>query len=176
MLITEKYEHWQLNPVMASILLETVHDEPSRHALQCVCVEDENFIATNGRKLVVIEQSNKIDNGIYFLTKDGFLLPCPEEGSFPKWRDVCLKDAQKQEINGVDTAEHILSKIVYFLNKADMLFDFTLLQDSLLPVLEFTDECVLETKLSGDPFQIRLKVSIRNRSAKILYIQMPMRD
>lgn len=176
-LIEKNFEHWQLGKSIKSILLTTTSKEQTRYALRCISVEDNKFIATNGRKLVIVEKTHKITRGLYFLTLDGFLLPCPGEGDFPKYGDIILKseDCKRAKVGDCATSEQLFSKIVYELNQAKVCFNLLMLRETLMPALEDVDECIIETVASDRQFQIRFDSRITTDNyIKILYIQMPL--
>ena len=138
----------------------------------------DNLNIKEGTRLVVIEKKHDIEKGLYFLTQDGYLLPCPNEGKFPKYQCLLLKkeDCKETVINQCRSTEQLFSKIVYHLNKEDMLFNLFMLKDSLMPALKNTNECIIETIAADRPLQLRFEVKSNSGYdiANVVFIQMPI--
>lgn len=183
--ITKEMNHFRLHGAVRSILRNTVAKLSTRYALECVLVAKDKLVATDGRKLVIVEKTHKIKPGLYYITQDGFMLPDAVEGNFPKYQDILLKDAKAENIAEHDTSEMSFSIIVCHLNRLDIIFDLFALQESLMTSLRFAsgDGYVLETKGPDSPFQLSFPIQLSSGqyrvatdTAKILYVQMPAHE
>lgn len=174
-LITKEHGHHRLHEAVRTILQNTVQDRSSRWALGYISVETGKLIATDGRKLVVIEKKHSIQPGLYFLTEDGFLLPDVDNNGYPKYEDILLDDpkAKISELPLHDTPERAFSHIVYLLNQQGIKFDLFMMQKSLPLSLDY-DHCVLKTISPDGPFQLHLSIPDGD-GAGIVYLQMPIK-
>ncbi len=174
-LITQKFNHWQVNGVLKTMLRNVAAKESTRYAIQSIWIKEGKFIATDGRRLVVIKRKHKIDEGLYYVTQDGFLLPCSNEGRFPKYESILLKGKGIVEIQVKgDQLDYLFSNIVYHLNKADILFNLLMLQGSLMTSLKNVYGCTLKTKAPDSPFQLRFTIDNTSGNLDVLYVQMPI--
>jgi len=177
--ITSVYTHTQLNGAVRNILQKTKARENTRYAINFIHVLENKFVATDGRKLVVVEISHPVSQGLHHITQDGFLLPCPDAGNFPKHEDILLKPEAEgyasTTIGGDIQSQRLFSNIVYHLNQADMLFDLFLFQESIMCALKAADyeKCTIETAKDG-PFQLRFDIENKHERAKIIFLQMPI--
>lgn len=85
--IKREHEHWKLGGILKQLLTECKTNESTRYAINGIHIEDGLFAATDGRRLVQIEQEHKIEPGNYFCTSDGYLL-CFVDGKFPKYKEI----------------------------------------------------------------------------------------
>ncbi len=179
--ITKEMGHFRLHGAVRSIMRKTVARLSSRYAIDCVLVVEDKIVATDGRKLVVIEKAHKIKPGLYYITQDGFMLPDAVKGNFPKYQDILLEDTKAENIAEHDTPEMSFSVIVYHLNRMEIIFDLFALQESLMTSIRFAtdDGYVLETKGPDSPFQLSFLITTTEHGhdrAKVLYLQMPAHE
>ncbi len=174
--ITNEIGHHRLHDSVRSMLHNTVAKSGTRYALEYVFVEENRLVATNGKKLIVIEKQHKIKPGLYYLTDDGFLLADVDNSHYPKYQKILLDESEVTvtQIPLCDTSEIAFSLVVYHLNQQKIMFDIFALQESLPRELDY-DDCVLKTISPDHPFQLEFVISTHHGSdcAKIVYLQMP---
>ncbi len=170
-LIQKDFDHWKVTGSLKNLLRGCVAKESTRYAIQCVNVDKDKIAATDGRRLLIAEIAHHIDPGLYYVTQDGFLIPCPNEGRFPKYEDIIQKDCETKEISGYTGQNELLSGIIFHINQQGVCCNISYLQETILTALKETYSCVIETKASDQPIQFRFSIE---GGAKILYIQMPL--
>lgn len=174
--ITNEMGHYRLHGAVKSMLQNTLAKTSTRYALEYVFVEENKLVATNGKKLIVIEKRHEIDPGLYHLTDDGFLLADVDNSRYPKYHDILLDKSEVTvtPISLCDTSEIAFSRVVYHLNQQKVMFDIFALQESLPLELDY-DDCVLKTISPDHPFQLEFSISTCHGSdcAKVVYLQMP---
>lgn len=115
--IKKMHGYWQLKGCLRKLLLECKAQESTRYAIKGICVEENKFCATDGRRLVVIEHPHKIEPGNYFSTNDGFLLDFID-GKFPDYQAIIPKATEIRQIvktsgKGEDTIGLILGELCH---------------------------------------------------------------
>ncbi len=177
--ITNEIGHHRLHGAVKSMLQNTLAKTSTRYALEYVFVEENRLVATNGKKLVVIEKEHDIEPGLYYLTVDGFLLADVDGNSYPKYQSILLDESEVTvtPITLCDMPQIAFSLIVYHLNQHKILFDMFILQESLLLDVDY-DDCILKTISPDRPFQLEFSISTRHGSdcAKVVYMQMPIHE
>ncbi len=175
-LITWENTHNRVNGWLRTLLRATVAGHNFRFALKNILVEPNRIIATDGRKLAVVEIAHTIKPGLYYITQDGYVLFDDKVMHFPKYRDIMLKPKKSRSstIQTYGDYDKTFSVLVYRLNRADIVFDLSLLQESLKSLLktdpgEFT-MLVAKEKPRECPFQLEVAVG----DVKISYLQMPV--
>lgn len=92
------------------------------YALDYVLGDGTKLVATDGRKLVVldVEGADFGKRSLHTLTADGYLLPVGEVGNFPKYEVIIPadKDVQKQELPSKSSCDYAFSSIIYGFSKA----------------------------------------------------------
>lgn len=72
--------------------------ESTRYAIGNVGITGGQMAVTDGRRLLVVTPTDTFDppieDGIYYLTGEGFLLKINDERKFPKWQDLTPEDAE----------------------------------------------------------------------------------
>ena len=171
--ITKEIGHYRLNGVLRSIIQDSTADKCDCYALEDILVEPEKLVATDGKKMVVIDRKHDIPPGIYYVTDDGFLLTTDDNDRFPKYRGILLDDAEVKvtAIPSEAKPEVAFGLIVAHLNREGMVFDVLALLGVLLPGIG-GQGCMVKTISPEHPFQIEFDIGV---GTYVTYIQMPMK-
>jgi len=171
--ITREHNHWRLSEKLRELLLECRAGEDLGCSITNISVDENGLVATDGRRLVRIENHHTITPALYFCTSDGFLLEA--EGNFPKYSDIIPRkedltkivevNALGQDITGLILGELIASgciiKLSFYLKPIEILGD---LVDGKMEVF------VNSIDPARRPFLVEAETDI----GSIKYIQMPL--
>jgi len=171
--ITSEHNHWRLSEKLRRLLLECRAGEDSRYNITNIGVDENSLIATDGRRLVIIEIHHAILPALHFCTSDGFLLEA--EGEFPKYSDIIPRkedltkivefNGLEQDITGLILGKLIASgcivKLSFHLKPIEILAD---LVDGKMEV--FVN--------SSDPAKMPFLIEAETDIGNIKYIQIPV--
>jgi hypothetical protein len=84
----------RLSPALTSLLAECIAEYSTciaeystRYKINRVKIENDKMIVTDGRRLLKLEITHNLKQGLYYLTSDGFLLQ-DKDGAFPKYQEI----------------------------------------------------------------------------------------
>lgn len=173
--IEKNHGHWQIKGLLKKILMECRAKETSRYAINGICVGENTFASTDGRRLVELQFNHKIPEGNYFCTSDGYLLDL--EGNFPKYKDIIPKKKDLKRIVKVESqsvGENVIGLIIGELCHAGCVIKLSLYQRPitiLSKVLSGTCEVYIsKVEPESHPFIIEVETSIGH----LRYVQMPV--
>lgn len=179
-LISKRFGLTYLSPPLREIFHICMAKESSRYAIKRVYVGKKEFAATDGRRLFVLLMEHQFEQGLFFVTKDGYCLKDEDGGKFPKWGDVLAKaEDLKVVFRKSGLGDGSINELVCDLFRAGNFFNL----DLALPVLKClgkTDCTDVEAKVykenAGErAFEITGRIIRPNESeAKFIYVQMPV--
>lgn len=173
MIFNKTYDHWRLPEELAKVLKICRSCEPSpRYGIDQIHIEANTFVATDGQRLLVIEQKHDIREGCYFITGDNWLLNSVE-AKFPFWRDIVPEVKKLKSLFKSHRSPADFSIVVAKLIAVKVAFDLTLFYPVFLAINsdDLTDfEVFVHKKDTSTSFFI---VKANCDLGKITYIQMP---
>ena len=166
--------HWQIKNILKRLLLECKAKENTRYAIDGIHVAKNEFVATDGRRLIEIVYKHEIELGNYFLTQDGFLLGFLD-GKFPKYNNIIpVKNTLRKILETKGEGENIIGLILGELCYAGCICKLSLYNApaNLLSkiVLGTTEVFVNKDKPAEHPFLIEAKTTL----GFVRYLQMPI--
>lgn len=173
--IVRKHNHWQLTSELKELLLECRAESETRYAIAGVCVRENALVATDGRRLVEVQCTHRIEPGTYYVSEDGFLLETTEL-SFPKHEDIIpdKKEAcqivKTTEVMGEDVIGLILGELCH--SGCITKLSFYQRPAEILSSIIDGEVCVfVHNKAPAEhPFLIEAETLL----GKIRYVQMPV--
>lgn len=186
-LFETKFEHLFLTDDFRRLMQSCMSKTSSRYGIDRLFVHKNVFCVTNGRQLFELEVKHKYQNGLYFVTKDGFCLIDTESAKFPKYTEV---------IPNSDTLEIIWSRkkdflpyeravelIIFELNQKKCFFNLHWL-DTVVTLLQKLDAYNVTLSVNKEdsrfrPFVMQGEISHQlinkeKQQAKFTYLQMPV--
>ncbi len=169
--ITEEYGHWRLCEELRGAFRACIADDSTRFALSYIKVEKDCLVATEGRRLLCIETVHNIPEGLYYLTKDGYMLDDSPDVNFVKWRDVIPNDLKDVTASDVEVNEnYVLDLIAYSLNRVGVYFHIEMMLEPIKALCGLLAHPVkIEAKKDGP-----VKISGDIEHGKFVYLQMPL--
>ena len=173
--LKREYGVWQICGNLKKLLCDCRAKMTTRYAISGIYVSDGVLASTDGRRLVDVKLSHKIEPDIYFCSKDGWLLS-PIEGNFPKYEDIVPKEKDSRivvETNGYPGSK-VIGKIFGGLYSAGIEYDYALLKRPIEILSEIIDGkarvYVSKKKPAEHPFLIEAHTEI----GEVRYVQMPI--
>lgn len=149
--------------------------KPTRYAADGIGVTEKDIASTDGRRLIILELEHGIKPGVYFVTKDGWLLE-RTDGRFPPYLNIFPKRhelkllAEIEDTGMLGAIAVILGKLV----QAECICDIGLLYGPrcLFCQIEISKMAVYVSKKkpAENPFLIEGSCSF----GKLQYLQMPV--
>jgi len=133
-MVTYEHGYMKLSPTLTRLLSECTGEDTGRYAINAIQVRADGFVATDGRRLIIIKRKNKSKKTrLCLLTKDGYVLPADDIGEFPNWQDTVLGEKDRLLVaKGVFIGDNGRSIIAYELAQHQICVG----QDLLEPVLK----------------------------------------
>lgn len=172
--IKKEHGYWKLNGILRDLLLECKAEDSTRYALTGIHIESGIFVATDGRRLIEIKRAHKIEPGNYFITADGYLLPC-FDGKFPKYKDIVPDEKSLRKIvkitgSGDDTIGLILGELCHAGCICQLSFYAKPVELLSKAIEGEVGVFVSKESPESSPFVIKAETY----ASKITYIQMPV--
>lgn len=87
----------RVSDAIAKLFFLVKAKESTRYSLNYVCVDEKRMTVTDGWRLLSLELPHEVFPGMYFLTKEGFLLRVADDeaGKFPKYDEIISKTTRE---------------------------------------------------------------------------------
>lgn len=84
---------WQLDDKIANLLriCLPVEGDTKRPGISYIRAEGRDIVATDGRRMVIVNAKHSLAEGLYLLTVEGYLIQKKGETRYPAWRDVLYR-------------------------------------------------------------------------------------
>lgn len=148
----------------------------TRYALNYVGITNGQMAVTNGRRLLVVSPTDTfdppIDDGIYYLTGEGFLLKSTDDEKFPKWQDVIPRDPENLGDFVLDGADGLgTAKALIAIAGTKTLFNTRWLLDAFAKFKNCGCSAVTIKKQEGDGHPVLITAD--STGVNFQYVQMP---
>jgi len=181
-LVKKKFGHIHLAIPLRKLFALCMAKESTRYAIARLSVGKNEFVVSNGRQLFALLMEHEFEQGLYFVTRDGYCLLDAEGGEFPKWRNVLPKTEQVKTVldKGYLGEEYGASEVTYELHRADNYFDINMAMPVLQQLVKLQPEKVKVQVFTKEPenhaFIIRgeLVQPGKDVKAEFIYVQMPV--
>jgi len=134
-LVEKKFGHILLSRPIQKLVQLCMGKATTRYSINRLRIGKKEFAVTNGRQLFALLIDHDFEQGLYFVTNDGYCLLDTGDGKFPKkWRDILPKPEQTKLVlqKNFLHEEYGAFNIIYELHRADSYFDLNM----AIPVLQ----------------------------------------
>ena len=97
MKLKQLYNHWIISDWAKRLLQECKAEESTKYDIDLIYCSKKNIVATDRRRLLIIECQSAIEAGIYHLTEDGFLLGPLKNKKWPEYKD-CIPTRKNAKV------------------------------------------------------------------------------
>ncbi|KKL96598.1 hypothetical protein LCGC14_1842880 [marine sediment metagenome] len=174
--LIKEYGHWKIQSPLWEFIDSCRSDVPTRFSIEHVYVPENRLVATDGRRLIVVNIEHKIKEGLYPVTKDGYLLKADVDGEFPKYQDIVPdKKNMTHIVESEDRLEIASFLVLGALVNAGCIVDLKKFLPPMKALEKIKAGCINVWVDAAEPELRPFMLECQTSLDLVTYIQMPVR-
>lgn len=178
-LVVKDHETWKLSRNWLLLLRACRAEDASRWAFQHFYVGQNTIVATNDRQLCEVTMKHEMQPGLYWPTREGFLLPDPQAGNFPKHESIIVRP-KKEDIVACEVPhdDATIAAMVYKINRnGEMALNISMFLEVICALMRIgiREIHLMWGKKEQGPIQIECSMCMgKDVDCLVRYLQMPL--